>query len=66
MSEQTAQPEAPQKPQIRESAKDVVNTFLKEKKITLGTKQPKIEITQSGAILIQSPEIVAYYNDEVK
>lgn len=53
-------------PPDREPAQDKMNRFLKEEKIYIATKRPVVEFTNSGAMLIHSPSIVAVYEDEVK
>ena len=59
--EESRKPVLPQ----REPAQNVLNKFLKEKKIMLGTKQPEIERTPKGAMIIAAPQIIAVYSDEL-
>ncbi len=56
------------KPSIpeKESAQTVLNRFLKENGILLGTQSGKIETTNSGQIIISAPVVIAVYADDIK
>lgn len=57
----TRKPEA----QVREPAQVVLNRFLKENNIVIGTQTPKIETTNSGQILISPPTVIAAYASDI-
>ena len=50
----------------KESAQILLNTFLKEHKMLIGTQRPKIEFTDSGAMMIYPPQIFVVYEIEIK
>ena len=45
-------------------AKDLLNKFLKDNNILLGTDRPQIDYGSSGTIVIYPPRVIAVYNDE--
>jgi len=51
-------------PEGKLSAQIVLNDFLKEKGILLGTQQSEIERTGKGSLIIHPPIIIAVYADE--
>lgn len=48
------------------SAQVVLNDFIKEKGILLGTQSGEIERTGKGSLIIHPPTIIAVYADEMK
>ena len=53
-------------PSTRESAQIVLNKFLKENGILIGTNRPRIDFADSGAMIISPSTIIAVYEDETK
>ena len=60
--------ETNRKPQVteKEPAQVVLNRFLKERDILLGTQRPQIDFTDKGQMLINSPQIIAVYANDAK
>jgi sRNA-binding carbon storage regulator CsrA len=65
MTDETRKPQP-----TRESAQNVLNKFLKENNLMIGTDRPDIDVayTQKGqmVITITPPKIISVYNDELK
>lgn len=61
MANTTRKPE----PQTKQPAQEVLNKFLEEKGILIGTERPKLEFTQAGAMVMYPPSIFAVYKEEV-
>jgi len=53
-------------PSTRESAQIVLNKFLKENGILIGTNRPRIDFTDSGAMIISPSTIIAIYEEDAK
>ena len=52
--------------QSKEPAQIVLNRFLKDNNILIGTKPSDISTTSNGSIVIGPPQVIAVYGDEVK
>ena len=52
--------------QSKESAQIVLNRFLKEHNILLGTKASDISTTSNGSIVIGPPLVIAVYAEDTK
>lgn len=61
MAEETRKPKAPAK---KEPAQLVLNKFLQEKGILIGTAAPEISSTNNGSILINAPKVIAVYKEQ--
>lgn len=53
-------------PAAVEPAQIVLNKFLKEHDILIGTDKPEIDFTNRGAVVISAPRIIAMYSNELK
>ena len=50
----------------RKPAQEVLNKFLLENDILIGTDSPKIEFTPSGAMMVYPPRIIAAYKNDAQ
>ena len=61
MSEETSRKPVPQ---TKESAQIVLNRFLKENNILIGTQRPIVDFTENGQMIVNAPVIIAVYDQE--
>ena len=63
MAKQNRKPVPP--PSSRVPANTILDAFTKEKKIVLGLSAFKVAYTNTGTMIVDKPNIVVMYEDEV-
>ncbi len=51
--------------QAKTPAQDLLNSFLQEHNILLGTERPQVDFTGNGQMVVSAPRIFAVYKEEV-